>query len=248
MNRCLRWKPVEDFRIFFPPPSPTRMISPVGSTISKDMTRSRVCPKRVPSRREPAARDPTSDEGAGVRRGRVREEHAVLLELLVELQHADARADRDRPVREVDLVDLVHSLDVDEDASAQGDSAVVEPRASRPRNDRDPGEVGQLDDLRDLLRRPGQDDDSGQVLCPAVDREGRGDPGPVRAARQTRQHGAGLVHDRLELRDHARVHRHDGRGGHGAVSRSDAPRRPPMSIPADSATSSMMSATSMPTW
>ena len=28
MNRCLRWKPVEDFRIFFPPPSPTRMISP----------------------------------------------------------------------------------------------------------------------------------------------------------------------------------------------------------------------------
>ena len=33
---------MEDLRIFLPPPSPTRMISPVGSTISKDITRSRV--------------------------------------------------------------------------------------------------------------------------------------------------------------------------------------------------------------
>jgi hypothetical protein len=57
-------------RTFFPPPSPTRMISPVGSTISKDTTRSRVCPKREPNSDQPlqAIRPPTKEHGyeAGV--------------------------------------------------------------------------------------------------------------------------------------------------------------------------------------
>ena len=61
---------VDDLRIFFPPPSPTRMISPVGSTISKDITRSRVWPKREPSSEKPlhAIRPPTKEHGydAGV--------------------------------------------------------------------------------------------------------------------------------------------------------------------------------------
>ena len=54
-----------------PPPSPTRMISPVGSTISKDITRSRVWPKREPSSEKPlhAIRPPTKEHG--VRRRRV---------------------------------------------------------------------------------------------------------------------------------------------------------------------------------
>ena len=46
------------------------MISPVGSTISKDITRSRVCPKREPSSEKPlhAIRPPTKEHGydAGV--------------------------------------------------------------------------------------------------------------------------------------------------------------------------------------
>ena len=56
-----------------------------------------------------------------------------------------------RAVGQVDLVDLVHPLDVDEDAAAQRDRAVVQAGAAGPRDDRDPRAVGQLDDLRHLL-------------------------------------------------------------------------------------------------
>ena len=81
--------------------------------------------------REATAGDPPADQGAGVRRGCVGEEDAVPLQLLVELQHADARADGDSPIGQVDLVDLVHPLDVDEDPPAQRTAPSLRPVPAR---------------------------------------------------------------------------------------------------------------------
>ena len=140
-----------------------------------------MCPKRAPMQRPAAGADPAADERARVRRRVVGIDEAVRLQLLVELEHVDARADGHGAVHEVDLVDPVHQLDVDEDAAAQRDGAVGEAGAAGARDDRDPLAVGELDDLGDLLGGRREDDGVGHVLGPAVHREGRGHARAVEA-------------------------------------------------------------------
>ena len=65
VNRCFKVSPVEDLRSLRPPPSAISTISPVGSTTSIEITRSRVWPKREPSNDQPPVpiRPPTSEHG-----------------------------------------------------------------------------------------------------------------------------------------------------------------------------------------
>src|SRR4029450_9222250 len=124
--------------------------------------------------REATACDPPAHQGARVRRGRVWVEHAVLLQLLVEFEHADAGSYGDSPIGQVDLMDLIHALDVDQDPAAKRDGSVVETSPAGTRDDGDFGAVGQFDDLRHLLCGSWQHYDRWHVLCPPVHREGRG--------------------------------------------------------------------------
>ena len=137
--------------------------------------------------RPAAGADPAADQRAGVRRRVVGVDQPVLAEHLVELEHADAGADGDRAVLEVELLDLVHPLDVDDDAAAQRDGAVGEAGAAVAGHDRDPQLVGDPDDAGDLLGARRQDGEVGEPLGPAVHRERRGDPGAVVAVRLGRQ-------------------------------------------------------------
>ena len=104
--------------------------------LHRDDVLARVAEARA-EQRPAAGADPPADQRARVRRRVVGIEDAVPLELLVELEHVDARPDGDRAVHEVDLVDLVHQLDVDEDPAAQRDGAVGQPGAAGARHDRD---------------------------------------------------------------------------------------------------------------
>ena len=81
--------------------------------------------------------DPSADQRARVRRRVVRVDQAVSAEHLVELEHVDPGPDRARAVVEVDLVDLVHPLDVDEDPVVQRHGAVGQAGAAVSRHDRD---------------------------------------------------------------------------------------------------------------
>lgn len=65
MKRCFSWYPVELFDTFGPPPSPTLITLPVGSTKSKLSTRSRECPYLEPISDHPLVpiRPPTSEHG-----------------------------------------------------------------------------------------------------------------------------------------------------------------------------------------
>ena len=72
-----------------------------------------------PEQRPSARPDAPADERARIGRRVVGIEDAVWSQLLVELEHVDARPDRDRAVHEVELVDAVDQLDVDADAAAQ---------------------------------------------------------------------------------------------------------------------------------
>ena len=78
-------------------------------------------------------------------------------------------------------MDLVHLLDVDDDAAAQRHRAVGQPGAAVAGDDRDPQVVGDPHDRGDLLGRGRQDDDVGHALGPAVHRERRGHAGAVPA-------------------------------------------------------------------
>ena len=149
----------------------------------------------------PAARpDPPADERARVRGGVVRIDEAERLQLLGELQHVDPRLDRDRPVLDVDLEDLVHELHVDEDPVPKRHRSVREPCRASARHDGDALAVRELHDLRDLLRRRGQDDGLRDELLPSVGRERRRDPSAVEERRAAGEDVL-LAADRDELVD-----------------------------------------------
>ena len=151
--------------------------------------------------RESAACDPPADQRTGIGRRRIGMEHTVFAQLFVELHHADSGSDRDATVGQIDLLDLVHALDVDDDPAAQRDRAVVEPGATRPRHHRDARTVGEFQDLRHLLCGAGQNHCGGDVFAPAMHGEGSRNPSSIGATRQVRQHRARLIHDRFEVRD-----------------------------------------------
>ncbi len=172
--------------------------------------------------------DPPAHQRARVRGRVVGIDEAVGPQLLGELQHVDPGLHGHRAVLDVDLEDAVHQLAIDEDPSPQRHGAVGEPRSPGARHDRDPAPVRQLHDLRDLLGGGGQHDHVGDVLLPAVQREGRGDAGPVDARRDPGEDALGpddlnqLVEDRVGERGRA----------HGEAASLN---------PADSATSSIRS-------
>ena len=87
--------------------------------------------------RPAAGADPASDQRARVRSRIVGVDQPVPRQLLVELEHVDAGADRAGAVVQVDLVDLVHPLDVDDDPAAQRDRSVGEPGPAVTGHDRD---------------------------------------------------------------------------------------------------------------
>ena len=178
----------------------------------------------------PAARaDASADQRARVRRRVVGVEQPVAGELLVELEHVDAGADGDSAVLEVELLDRVHPLDVDDDATAQGYGAVGEAGAAVAGYDGHPQVVGDPDDAGDLLGAGRQHREVGQPLGPAVHRERCRDTRPVVAVRLggedllVAQHGAQCGDDLVETLDR------DGHDRYHAVrtpSRRRASRRP----------------------
>ena len=179
--------------------------------------------------------DPPADQRARVRGRVVGIEDAVPAQLLVELEHVDARPDGHRAVHEVDLVDLVHELAVDEDAAAvaQRHGAVGQARPAGARDDRDAAPVGELDRLGHLMRGARQHGHVGHVLGPAVHRERRRHARAVHARGQARQHAVVVVVDRAQLVDDRVV---DGALDRDASCRHlRAARVPPTSMPADSA-------------
>ena len=101
--------------------------------------------------RPAAGADPAADQRARVGRRVVGIEQPVLGQPLVQLEHADAGADRDGAVDQVELVDLVHPLDVDDDAAAQRHGAVGQPGAAVARDDGIAQVVGDPHDRGDLL-------------------------------------------------------------------------------------------------
>ena len=208
--------------------------------LHRDHVVARVAEARA-EQRPAAGADPPADQRARVRRRVVGIEDAVALELLVELEHVDARPDGDRAVHEVDLVDLVHQLDVDEDAAAQRHGAVGQAGAAGARDDRDAQPVGELDDLGDLLRGAREDRHVGHVLRPAVDGERRRDARADHARAEVGQHAVVVADDRAQLVDDRVV---DGALEGDAHARASALVCPPTSIPADCATSSNRSITS----
>src|SRR5918999_958001 len=90
-------------------------------------------PVAAADQRPPARPDPAADDRARIRGRVVRVDDAVLPELLVQLQHVDPGLDGDRPVLEVELEDPVHELHVDDDAAAERNGSVRQPRATGPR-------------------------------------------------------------------------------------------------------------------
>ena len=173
----------------------------------------------------PAARaDAPADERARVGGGVVRIDEPVWLQLLRELQHVDPGLHGHRAVLEVDLEDLVHQLDVDDDPVPKRHRAVGEPRAAGARDDRDALAVGELDDLGDLLGRGREHDGVGGELLPTVDRERRGDAGAVEARRAAGEDVL-LAADLDELVDRMSV---------GERDRHLRPRIPPRRRPAPS--------------
>ena len=144
------------------------------------------------------------------------------------------------------LLDLVHALDVDHDPALERQRAVVQPGAAGARHDRDPMPVRELHDLADLLGGARQDHEVGDVLGPAVDRERRRHAGAVVARGLAGQHalvaedGAQLVEDASRAIGRWRSCRSPPACGPAA------PLTPRASRPADSATSSIRSRTSMP--
>src|SRR5690606_21732277 len=132
-------------------------------------------------------------------------------------------------------MNLVHAFQVNQDPATQRHCAVGKPCAASARHYRDPVLVGELDDGRNLLGRPRQHDNVRQVLVPAVHRERRGHPGSVEQAGLVGQHPI-LADNSPQPVNHVAVHR----GGRHALV------LPPISIPADSATISIRSLTSIP--
>ena len=243
VNSCLRLSAVEDLRSLRP-----AAVADLGDLAGRqhDLHRDHVLARVAEARaqqRPAAGADAPADQRARVRGGVVGIEDAVALELLVELEHVDARPDRDGAVHEVDLVDLVHQLDVDEDAAAQRHGAVGEPGPAGARHDRDAQAVGELDDLRDLLGGGRQHRDVGHVVGPAVDRERRRDARAVDPRAEVGQDAVGVAGDRAQLVEDRVVDRALERDAHGVASRA-ACVWPPTSMPADCATSSNRSITS----
>ena len=156
----------------------------------------------------------------------------MLFELLVELEHVDARPDGHRAVHEVDLVDLVHQLAVDHDAAAERDGAVAETGAAGSRDDRNPMAVGEARPPRRPLGRSS----GGSPRRGSARPNGAPGTGRTRAERSRGLVGADplvVADDRFELLDDVVVDGGLERGpGHG-------------SIPAESASSSNRSRTPM---
>ncbi len=183
----------------------------------------------------PAARaDATADQRARIRGGVVRIDEPEGAELLGELQHVDARLNRDRTVLDVDLENPVHQLDVDDDPVPERDRAVRQSGSAGPGDDRDPLPVRELDHLGDLLGARRENDRVRDVVGPAVHRERRRDAGAVEARRPVGEDVL-LPADLDEL------------GDDGVGQRSDDGRHQATSSvrPADSATSSIRSTTSI---
>ena len=142
-------------------------------------------------------------------------------------------------------MDLVHQLDVDEDAAAQRDGAVGEPGAAGARAR--PGCRSRLASLTtsetsSAERR--EHGDVGHVVGPAVDGERRRDARAVDARAEVGEHAVGVADDRAQLVDDRVVDRALERDAHGRASRAAACVWPPTSMPADCATSSNRSITS----
>ena len=148
-----------------------------------------------------AAADAPADHGVGVAGEVVREELAERFEHLVQLERVHARADRHARVLLVDLEDLVHALDVDADALAQRHGTVGEAGGAAARSHRDAALIGQLEDADDVLRAPGQHDDVGSLVGPAVQRERRAVGGAHRPLVHLGEHVL-LAEQRPELGDH----------------------------------------------
>src|SRR4029077_9388981 len=84
---------------------------------------------------------------------------AVGFERLAQRQVDDAGLDHRPQVVDIDLEDAVHPGEGDDDTALDRDRAPGQAAGARARRDRHLGVGAHFDDLRDLPRRPGDDDD-----------------------------------------------------------------------------------------
>jgi hypothetical protein len=161
--------------------------------------------------RPPSRPDAAPDQRAWIRSGIVGVDDPVAPQLLVELQHVDAGLDGDRAVDEIDIEDLVHSFDVDENSAGHGHGPIRQPSAAGAWHNRNLVGVCELYDLGYLLGRLRQNDDIRDVLVPPVHGEGSGHACPVVETRFVRQNVVGtedapqLIGDRVGQRDHTHL-------------------------------------------
>jgi hypothetical protein len=91
------------------------------------------------------------------------EEEAVLLDEERQVVRDQAGLDRDREVREVEVDDVAHALERQDDAAEDGDGAAGEPGAGAARRDGDAFPVGQAHHRGDLLRGARKHDRFGRM-------------------------------------------------------------------------------------
>jgi hypothetical protein len=93
-----------------------------------------------------------------------RKEQTVWSQCVLKIGEDDPRLHDGLQVGPIDLEDLAHPRERDDDPAARGDRAAGLARACPARHDRRAGRVGEAHDTRDLSRRTWHDDDVRQTL------------------------------------------------------------------------------------